>query len=207
MAQQKELAGLSLGNPSDRPVTTGAGHQLSCCSCIFISLKQVSVASVVNDCSAKRFLATFLFFIFFLGGVVPVRSSGRGWRRPSRNRKAVSPWRKSTLTTTQTWPSSTGWELFMTNALLHSPSRFLSPLAPLQVSAVPTVLAIRGGDVVDRFVGIKDDDQLDSFVSKVIGKWACSPPPSCTPPLRGRYRRCRHVGLSLLQSHLADSNR
>lgn len=38
------------------------------------------------------------------------------------------------------------------------------------VSAVPTVLAIRGGDVVDRFVGIKDDDQLDSFVSKVIGQ-------------------------------------
>ncbi|XP_017271997.1 thioredoxin, mitochondrial [Kryptolebias marmoratus] len=38
------------------------------------------------------------------------------------------------------------------------------------VSAVPTVVAIRGGDVVDRFVGIKDDDQLDSFVSKVIGQ-------------------------------------
>ncbi|KAK7940220.1 hypothetical protein WMY93_003546 [Mugilogobius chulae] len=37
------------------------------------------------------------------------------------------------------------------------------------VSAVPTVIAIRGGDVVDQFVGIKDDDQLDSFVSKVIG--------------------------------------
>lgn len=38
------------------------------------------------------------------------------------------------------------------------------------VSAVPTVIAIRGGDVVDHFVGIKDDDQLDSFVSKVIGQ-------------------------------------
>ncbi|XP_020793085.1 thioredoxin, mitochondrial [Boleophthalmus pectinirostris] len=38
------------------------------------------------------------------------------------------------------------------------------------VSAVPTVIAIRGGDVVDQFVGIKDDDQLDSFVSKVIGQ-------------------------------------
>lgn len=38
------------------------------------------------------------------------------------------------------------------------------------VSAVPTVLAIRGGDVVDHFVGIKDDDELDSFVSKVIGQ-------------------------------------
>lgn len=37
------------------------------------------------------------------------------------------------------------------------------------VSAVPTVIAIRGGDVVGQFVGIKDDDQLDSFVSTVIG--------------------------------------
>ena len=40
----------------------------------------------------------------------------------------------------------------------------------LQVSAVPTVIAMRGGDVIDQFVGIKDDDQLDSFVSKVIGQ-------------------------------------
>ncbi|KAM6914263.1 thioredoxin, mitochondrial isoform 1-T3 [Lycodopsis pacificus] len=38
------------------------------------------------------------------------------------------------------------------------------------VSAVPTVIAIRGGDVVDHFVGIKDDDELDSFVGKVIGQ-------------------------------------
>ncbi|XP_053299539.1 thioredoxin, mitochondrial [Pleuronectes platessa] len=38
------------------------------------------------------------------------------------------------------------------------------------VSAVPTVIAIRGGDVVGQFVGIKDDDELESFVSKVIGQ-------------------------------------
>ncbi|XP_056262232.1 thioredoxin, mitochondrial [Pseudoliparis swirei] len=38
------------------------------------------------------------------------------------------------------------------------------------VSAVPTVIAIRGGDVVDKFVGIKDDDELDSFVGRVIGQ-------------------------------------
>lgn len=49
------------------------------------------------------------------------------------------------------------------------PPTLLTPLRP-QVSAVPTVIAMRGGDVVDRFVGIKDDDQLDSFVSKVIGQ-------------------------------------
>ncbi|KAM9843756.1 thioredoxin, mitochondrial [Aulostomus maculatus] len=38
------------------------------------------------------------------------------------------------------------------------------------VSAVPTVIAMRGGNVVDHFVGIKDDDELDSFVSKIIGQ-------------------------------------
>ncbi|MBN3298252.1 THIOM protein, partial [Amia calva] len=38
------------------------------------------------------------------------------------------------------------------------------------VSAVPTVIAMKGGDVVDKFVGIKDEDQLDAFVSKLIGQ-------------------------------------
>ncbi|KAA0706299.1 Thioredoxin, mitochondrial [Triplophysa tibetana] len=35
------------------------------------------------------------------------------------------------------------------------------------VSAVPTVIAMRGGDVIDQFVGIKDEDQLDSFAKRV----------------------------------------
>lgn len=39
----------------------------------------------------------------------------------------------------------------------------------LQVSAVPTVLAIKNGDVVDKFVGIKDEDQLEAFLKKLIG--------------------------------------
>ncbi|XP_064843999.1 thioredoxin, mitochondrial-like isoform X2 [Oncorhynchus masou masou] len=38
------------------------------------------------------------------------------------------------------------------------------------VSAVPTVVAMRGGDVIDQFVGIKDDEALDSFVSKLVGQ-------------------------------------
>lgn len=38
-----------------------------------------------------------------------------------------------------------------------------------QVSAVPTVLAIKNGDVVDKFVGIKDEDQLEVFLKKLIG--------------------------------------
>ncbi|XP_014059049.1 thioredoxin, mitochondrial isoform X1 [Salmo salar] len=38
------------------------------------------------------------------------------------------------------------------------------------VSAVPTVIAMRGGDIIDQFVGIKDDEALDSFVSKLVGQ-------------------------------------
>ncbi|XP_072530643.1 thioredoxin, mitochondrial [Salminus brasiliensis] len=38
------------------------------------------------------------------------------------------------------------------------------------VSAVPTVIAMRGGDVIDHFTGIRDEDQLDSFVKKLIGQ-------------------------------------
>nr|XP_033791019.1 thioredoxin, mitochondrial isoform X2 [Geotrypetes seraphini]XP_033791020.1 thioredoxin, mitochondrial isoform X2 [Geotrypetes seraphini]XP_033791021.1 thioredoxin, mitochondrial isoform X2 [Geotrypetes seraphini]XP_033791022.1 thioredoxin, mitochondrial isoform X2 [Geotrypetes seraphini] len=38
-----------------------------------------------------------------------------------------------------------------------------------EVSAVPTVIAVKKGDVVDKFVGVKDDDQLEAFVKRVIG--------------------------------------
>ncbi|OCT83016.1 thioredoxin, mitochondrial [Xenopus laevis] len=38
-----------------------------------------------------------------------------------------------------------------------------------EVSAVPTVLAIKNGDVVDKFVGLKDEDQLEAFLKKLIG--------------------------------------
>ncbi|XP_066115401.1 thioredoxin, mitochondrial isoform X1 [Saccopteryx bilineata] len=38
-----------------------------------------------------------------------------------------------------------------------------------EVSAVPTVLAIKNGDVVDKFVGVKDEDQLEAFLKKLIG--------------------------------------
>ncbi|ERE74085.1 thioredoxin [Cricetulus griseus] len=42
-------------------------------------------------------------------------------------------------------------------------------LAMYEVSAVPTVLAIKNGDVVDKFVGIKEEDQLETFLKKLIG--------------------------------------
>ncbi|XP_040841361.1 thioredoxin, mitochondrial isoform X2 [Ochotona curzoniae] len=38
-----------------------------------------------------------------------------------------------------------------------------------EVSAVPTVLAMKNGDVVDKFVGIKDEEQLEAFLKKLIG--------------------------------------
>lgn len=51
-----------------------------------------------------------------------------------------------------------------------SPRRDSASFVPsTQVSAVPTVLAIKNGDVVDKFVGIKDEDQLEAFLKKLIG--------------------------------------
>lgn len=38
------------------------------------------------------------------------------------------------------------------------------------VSAIPAVFAIKNGQVVDQFVGLKDDDQLDVFIEKLIKK-------------------------------------
>ncbi|XP_068606282.1 thioredoxin, mitochondrial isoform X1 [Brachionichthys hirsutus] len=37
------------------------------------------------------------------------------------------------------------------------------------VTAVPTVIGMRGGKVVGEFVGLKDDTDLDSFVNRIIG--------------------------------------
>ncbi|XP_060046912.1 thioredoxin, mitochondrial-like [Erinaceus europaeus] len=42
-----------------------------------------------------------------------------------------------------------------------------------EVSAVPTVLAMKNGDVVDKFVGIKDEDQLEAFLRKLTDRRAC----------------------------------
>ncbi|XP_078467354.1 thioredoxin, mitochondrial isoform X1 [Lampetra planeri] len=36
------------------------------------------------------------------------------------------------------------------------------------VSAVPTVLAMRNGSVVDKFVGVRDEDQLEVFLKKLV---------------------------------------
>lgn len=38
-----------------------------------------------------------------------------------------------------------------------------------QVEAVPTVVGIKNGKQVDKFVGLKDDSQLKSFIDKLIG--------------------------------------
>ncbi|XP_073500207.1 thioredoxin, mitochondrial isoform X2 [Phyllobates terribilis] len=38
-----------------------------------------------------------------------------------------------------------------------------------KVSAVPTVLAMKNGIIIDQFVGIKEEDQLEAFLKKLIG--------------------------------------
>uniref|UniRef100_A0A8C4X178 Thioredoxin, mitochondrial n=1 Tax=Eptatretus burgeri TaxID=7764 RepID=A0A8C4X178_EPTBU len=37
------------------------------------------------------------------------------------------------------------------------------------VLAVPTILGMQAGDVVDKIVGVCDEDQLDAFLTKLIG--------------------------------------
>ena len=39
----------------------------------------------------------------------------------------------------------------------------------LKVQAVPTVIAMKDGKVIDRFTGVKDDADLETFVDKLIG--------------------------------------
>ncbi|KAG9461223.1 hypothetical protein GDO78_017625, partial [Eleutherodactylus coqui] len=38
-----------------------------------------------------------------------------------------------------------------------------------EVSAVPTVIAMKNGSVIDQFVGIQEEDQLEAFLKKLIG--------------------------------------
>jgi len=38
-----------------------------------------------------------------------------------------------------------------------------------QVQAVPTILGMKDGKVIDSFVGVKDDDQLKSFIKGLTG--------------------------------------
>lgn len=35
------------------------------------------------------------------------------------------------------------------------------------VGAVPSVLAFKDGKIIDKFVGVKDDDEIDAFVKKL----------------------------------------
>merc|ERR1711953_1263109 len=36
-----------------------------------------------------------------------------------------------------------------------------------EVQAVPTVVAFKGGEIIDRFIGLIDEDKLEAFVSKL----------------------------------------
>ncbi len=40
------------------------------------------------------------------------------------------------------------------------------------MNAVPTVIAFKNGKVVDNFVGVKDDADLESFIKKLSGEWS-----------------------------------
>lgn len=36
------------------------------------------------------------------------------------------------------------------------------------VQAVPTVLAVKDGQIVDRFIGLVDEDKLDAFIKQLV---------------------------------------
>lgn len=38
-----------------------------------------------------------------------------------------------------------------------------------EVEAVPAVIMFKDGEVVDRFLGLKDQDQINSFLDKAVG--------------------------------------
>lgn len=39
-----------------------------------------------------------------------------------------------------------------------------------QVSAVPSVLAVKDGKVVDKFVGLQEESRIEAFVNRLIGE-------------------------------------
>ena len=38
------------------------------------------------------------------------------------------------------------------------------------VSSIPAVYAIKNGKILDQFIGLKDDDQLKTFIDKALAK-------------------------------------
>ena len=53
--------------------------------------------------------------------------------------------------------------------LLMNNSLYSLPLV-LQVSAVPSVLAVKDGKVVDKFVGLQEESRIEAFVNRLIGE-------------------------------------
>ena len=43
-------------------------------------------------------------------------------------------------------------------------------LFAFQVSSIPSVFAIKNGKTVDQFVGVKDEDEIQAFVDKLLVK-------------------------------------
>lgn len=40
--------------------------------------------------------------------------------------------------------------------------------AQFKVDSIPSVFAIKNGKVIDNFVGLKDEDQLNAFIQKAL---------------------------------------
>lgn len=40
----------------------------------------------------------------------------------------------------------------------------------IQVSAVPSVIAVKNGQVTDKFVGLQEENRIESFINGLIGE-------------------------------------
>lgn len=60
--------------------------------------------------------------------------------------------------------------LFCLFSLLTIFNYLLTNLNLNQVSSIPTVVAMKNGKTVDQFVGVKDEDEIQTFVDKLLVK-------------------------------------
>lgn len=85
-------------------------HMLLNCFALCLKIFWSICSHTPHTCVFSKTHWRWLCLCLFLVGVVPVRSSGQGWRRLWQNIKAVLRWQKLTLTITQTWLLNMGWD-------------------------------------------------------------------------------------------------
>lgn len=55
-------------------------------------------------------------------------------------------------------------------SLINAGNTFGILIHMFQVSAVPSVIAVKDGKVVDKFVGLQEENRIESFINGVINE-------------------------------------